>query len=163
MSDRLTEIILSLVQEVSELKRRTAASNWRGTVKDVDPVKGTARLVLGQDEDGNDVLSPALPYAQTAGALKIHNPPSVGQQMEISTAAGDMEQGTIRPLHWSSQNTAPSTNGNEHVATLGDFKIEIRSGELVLTVPKIKFVAGGSTFELTGAGLKMVAADYDFQ
>lgn len=160
--DELIQTLISLVQDVSELKRRTAASNWRGKVKEVDAAKGVARLVMGQDEDGNDVLSPWLPYAQTAGALKIHSPPSVGQQMEVSTSGGDMEQGTLRPLHWSNENTSPSAKGDEHVATLGAFKAEVRGQELVITVPKIKFVCGGSTFELTGAGLKMVAADYQF-
>lgn len=155
--DDLIQVLLSLVQDVSELKRRTAASNWRGKVKEVDPEKGTARIILGQDEDGNDVLSPPLPYAQTAGALKIHTPPSVGQQMEVSTSGGDMEQGTLRPLHWSNENTSPSTKGDEHVATLGQFRVEIRSGEIVITVPKVKLVAGGSTFELTDSGLTLVA------
>lgn len=159
----LADVLLALMQRVQELERRAAGSQWRGTVKSVDPVKGTARLVIGQDDDGQDVLSPPIPYAQTAGAMKIHNPPSVGQQMEAYAQGGDIEQATLRPLHWKKDLTSPSTNGNDHVVELGSFKAEVRSGEIIITVPKVKFVCGGSSFELTGTGLKMVAADYDFQ
>lgn len=155
----LADIFLALMQRVQELERRTAGSQWRGTVKEVDPKKGTARLVIGQDDDGQDVLSPPIPYAQTAGALKIHSPPSVGQQMEVYSQGGDIEQATLRPLHWSKDNVSPSDKGDEHVATLGQFKAEVRGGELVITVPKVRLVCGGSSFELTNAGLTLVASD----
>lgn len=126
----LADVILGLVQRISELERRAAGSQWRGTVKEVDPKKGTARLVIGQDDDGQDVLSPPIPYAQTAGALKLHNPPSVGQQMEVYAQGGDIEQATLRPLHWKNDLTSPSDKGDEHVLELGSTKVRVKGDEV---------------------------------
>lgn len=126
----LVEVMLALMQRVQELERRAAGSQWRGTVKSVDPAEGTARLVIGQDDDGNDVLSPPIPYAQTAGALKIHSPPSIGQQMEAYAQGGDIEQATLRPLHWKKDLTSPSESGSEHVVEIGTTKIRVKGDEV---------------------------------
>ncbi len=126
----LVDTILALMQRVQELERRAAGSQWRGTVKEVDAAKGTARLTIGQDEDGNDVLSPPIPYAQTAGALKIHSPPSIGQQMEAYAQGGDIEQATLRPLHWKNDLTSPSEKGDEHVITRGSTTIRVKDDEV---------------------------------
>lgn len=126
------DIFLALMQRVQELERRTAGSQWRGTVKEVDPKKGTARLVIGQDDDGQDVLSPPIPYAQTAGAMKIHSPPSVGQQMEVYAQGGDIEQATLRPLHWKKDLTSPSDKGDEHVVEIGTTKVRVKGDEVFI-------------------------------
>lgn len=128
----LGDIFLALMQRVQELERRTAGSQWRGTVKEVDPKKGTARLVIGQDDDGQDVLSPPIPYAQTAGALKIHSPPSVGQQMEVYSQGGDIEQATLRPLHWKNDLASPSDKGDEHVVEIGTTKVRVKGDEVFI-------------------------------
>lgn len=149
MSD-LVDILLGYNQRISELERRIAATSMRGKVASVDPANGTARIEIGQDEDGQPVLSPPLPYAQTAGALKIHDPPSVGQQMEISAASGDLEQGTLRPLHWSDANAAPSSDGNEHVIKRGPWTVTFKDASL-----EIKAANLTALFKPTSADIKM--------
>lgn len=158
------EVLQSMMETLVDMQRRMGGVSIKGTVSadHIDPKAGMVRLVIGQDDDGNAVLSPWVPYAQTAGALKIHSAPSAGQTMEISSDSGDVEQGTARPLHWSDENKSPSDKGNEHVITFGNAKIELRSDELVVTVPRMFLKCGGSTFELSDNGLKMVAPDFDF-
>lgn len=150
-------------ERLSEHERRLAGTEVRGKVKQVDPDKARVRLVIGKSEDGEDVMSPWIPYAQTAGKLKVHSAPSVGQTMAIRSETGDIEQGVAAPFHWSEGNDAPSKKGEDHVITIGAFTITLNGDALTINGPKILLNCDGSTFELTGGGLKMVAADYDFQ
>ena len=158
------EVFQSLMETLVDMQRRMGGVSVKGRVsaEHIDPKAGKVRLIIGQDDDGQDVLSPWVPYAQTAGALKVHSAPSAGQTMEISSDSGDIEQGAARPLHWSDDNKSPSEKGDEHVLTFGEAKVELRSGEIVVTVPRMLVKCGGSTFELSGSGLKMVAPDFDF-
>lgn len=145
----ITDLFVALFDRVGSLERRTTGQNWRGKVSHVDPKKGTARIILGQDEDGNDVLSPWTPYAQTAGALKVHTPPTVGQQMEMQGQGGDMESASLRPLHWWNDNKAPSEKGDENVLTFGHFKAELRGDDMMLTM-------GSGTIRMRPAGINIV-------
>lgn len=154
--------LIEVVARVSELERRFASMIRHGSVTEVDPKKHLARVSFGEDENGKPVPGPWVPYAQIAGAMKVHTPPSVGQNMTMFSPSGDMRQAVALPMTWSDQNGSPSEKGDEHVATFGDFKAEIRGNELVITVPRIFFKCEGTTFELTGGGLKMVAPDYQF-
>lgn len=158
------EFLQSLMEQLVDMQRRMGGVSIKGRVSadHIDPEAGKVRLVIGQDDDGKDVLSPWVPYAQTAGALKIHSAPSAEQTMEISSDSGDVEQGTARPLHWSQDNKSPSAKGDEHVLTFGDVRIELRNGELVLKLPRLLIESGNTKFELSAGGLKAVADDYQF-
>ncbi len=162
MARDLESILVGLVTRIAELERKQDNTVQQGTVQEVDPKSGTVRLRIGGTDD-KPFLSPPIPYSQSMGALKVHSPPSKGQQMTAINKAGDFKQGIAMSMTQSDNNKSPSEKGDENVITFGDAKIELRGGELVVTVPKVKLVCGGSTFELTGGGLKMVAADYDFQ
>lgn len=154
--------LIELAQDVADLKRRFAGMVRHGTVEEVDTEKQVMRLKMGEGPDG-PFLSPWVPYNQVAGALKIHSPPSKGQQMTLFSPTGDWRQGLTFPFTWSDQNKSPSDKPDEHVATFGDFRLELRGNELIIEVPRLFIKCGGSTFELTGEGLKMVAPDYEFQ
>ncbi len=158
------EFLQSLMEQLVDVQRRMGGVSMKGKVSPdhIDPKSGKVRLIIGQDDDGKDVLSPWVPYAQTAGALKVHSAPSGGQTMEISSDSGDVEQGTARALHWSDDNRSPSAKGDEHVITFGNVRIELRNGELVLKLPRLLVESGSTTFELTEGGLKAVANDYQF-
>ncbi|MBF6992726.1 phage baseplate assembly protein V [Cupriavidus sp. IK-TO18] len=140
----------SIFERLQEHERRLAGSNWTGKVKEVDPAKKLVRIVLGKDDDGHEVLSPWMPYAQTAGALKVHNPPSVGQVMTISSEAGDLEQGRAHPFHWSDDNPSPSDSGDEHVMTFGSVTVTLTAGGLKLEV-------GGTVLEVGAGKIGMLA------
>lgn len=138
-------ILRALLQRMIETERRMASTEIRGMVKQVDPKKAMARIVIAKDEDGEDVLSPWLPYKQIAGDLKIHVPPTVGQTMSIKSASGDIEQGILEPFHWSDENPANSEEAEENVLTFGDVTV-------TLSKTGIKAEIGGVTFEFTGEG-----------
>jgi hypothetical protein len=138
-------IVRRLLQRIVEAERRIAATETRGKVKEVDPVKARARIVIGKDEDGAEVLSPWLPYKQQAGELKIHIPPTVGQTMAVRTASGDIEQGTLEPYHWSDDNPANSTEGTENVLSFGDVTVQLKHDGIYVDV-------GGTSYKFTAAG-----------
>lgn len=152
---------VELWKELAALKKSLERSFVEGTVTDVDPKNARARIRVGGTDD-KPVLSPWIPYAQQAGALKGHVPVSKGQQMTMIAPGGNWKRAKLLPMTFSDENKSPSDKGDENVWTYGEAKIELRAGEIVVTVPKIRLVCGGSTFELTGGGLKMVAPDYQF-
>jgi len=153
--------LVEAVARVAELERRVAGMVRHGTVEQVDPQKQRVRLRLGGTDD-KPFIGPWVPYAQIAGALKVHTPPSVGQQMTLLSPTGDPRQAVALPMTWSNQNAAPSDKGDEHVLTFGSCRIELRGNEIIVKVPRLFVECDGSTFELTGGGLKMVAPDYQF-
>lgn len=140
--------IAELVVRVVALEQRLAGMMRHGTVLEVDPAKGLARLDLGVDDDGKPLQSPWVPYAQVAGAMKFHSPPSKGQQMTLMSPNGDWMQGIAVPMHWSNQNKSPSDKGDEHVMTYGGVTITIKGDSYTIKV-------GGVTVEISGAGVKI--------
>jgi len=153
--------LVEAVARVAELERRVAGMVRHGTVEQVDPQKQRVRLRLGGTDD-KPFVGPWVPYAQIAGALKVHTPPSVGQQMTLLSPTGDPRQAVALPMTWSNQNASPSQKGDEHVLTFGSCRIELRGNEIIVKVPRLFVECDGSTFELTGSGLKMRAPDYQF-
>ncbi|MDP1642722.1 MAG: phage baseplate assembly protein V [Phenylobacterium sp.] len=130
----------ALARRISELERRLANVIREGVVEEIDPARQRVRLRLsGVGADA--FLSPWVPYAQHAGALKLHTPPSVGQQMTLHSPAGDLRRGQAQPYTWSQAEPAPSGDGDVHVLTFGGVRIEVRAdglrialGESVISV-----------------------------
>ena len=143
----LSPFLRSTFARLQELERRLAGNEMRGKVVQVDAEKAKVRIEIGKDSDDQPVLSPWVPYKQTAGALKVHSPPSVGQTMAIRSESGDIEQGTAEPYHWSDDNQATSTAGDAHKLTFGDVTVDLSNGGLKITV-------GGTVFDLTGEGFE---------
>ena len=149
---------LEAVQRIQALERRVAGLLRHGAVSEVDTAKGLVRLTIAPEAD-QAFLSPWIPYGQIAGpstGLKVHTPPAVGQNMTLVSPSGDLRQAVALPMTWSDQAPSPG-QGPDPAATYGDFRIEILPGEMKITVPKVTIVAGSSTFELTGEGLRLVA------
>lgn len=144
----------AIFERLQEINRRIAGSQMLGKVTHVDAEKRLARIEIGKDDDGNPVLSPWRPYTQTSGALKLHNPPSVGQPMKISAANGDIQQGYIEPLQWSAENPSPSDNSDEHVLTFGNVAIRLRNGELLLVVAGVSYKWAADGFHQVGGKIQ---------
>ncbi|WP_244521401.1 phage baseplate assembly protein V [Bauldia litoralis] len=142
----LVREIVEIIARVAELERRIAGMVRHGTVEEVDPARHRVRLNFGNDVDGDPFLSPWIPYAQVAGALKIHAPPSKGQQFSLLAPAGDWQQGVALPFTWSNQNPSPSESGNENVLTFGDARISVKDDRLAIDV-------GGVALNITGDGV----------
>jgi phage baseplate assembly protein gpV len=146
----LADTLRGLSRELHELRRRVAGQEIRGKVLEVDPAKALARLAIGKTAKGEQVKSPWLPYKQTAGAVKLHNPPSVGQVMTIRSETGDIEQGVVEPFYWNEDNTAPSTDGDKHVLTFGDVTVTLGGGALTFVVDGVTVVISGDGVTING-------------
>lgn len=141
----------ALAAGLQEQSRRMAGVEMRGKVKQVDPKKALVRIEIGKDPEGGPVLSPWVPYKQTAGALKLHTPPSVGQVMVIRSETGDVEQGLAEPFRWSEANNAPSTSGDEHVLTFGaNVKVTLKSDSLSFKVGSVELRISEEGAEIFG-------------
>ncbi len=154
-ADDIYPLLRSAFAEIGDLKRRAAGTEMRGKVTEVDASKARVRMEIGKDADGQPVLSPWVPYKQTAGALKLHNPPSVGQTMSIRADSGDIEQGVAEPFHWSDDNEATSTDGEAHKLTFGNVTVDLKDGQL-------KFSIGGATVDLTESGATVTVGGTSF-
>lgn len=138
--------IVEIIARVAELERRFAGIVRHGTVEEVDPARHRVRLNFGKDVDGNPFLSPWIPYAQIAGALKIHAPPSKGQQFTLMAPAGDWQQAVALPMTWSNQNPSPSGAGDENVLAFGNVRMTLKDGF-------VEIKAGGVVINITGEGV----------
>jgi phage baseplate assembly protein V len=125
----LIDALLRLDADLAEMKRRFENAERPGTVHEVDPAQHRVRLRIGGSE-AEPFLTPWVPYAQTAGAFKFHNPPSPGQQMMFCCPDGDFRQGYAVPFTWSDANPSPSDKGDEHVATFGQTKTTVGTSRL---------------------------------
>lgn len=143
--DAISPILRSILARQQEVDRRLAGGEMRGKVTEVNASEAWVRLEIGKNAEGQPVLSPKVPYKQTAGALKLHNPPSVGQTMTIRSDSGDIEQGVAEAFHWSDDNPANSTDGESHKLTYGEVTVDLTSGG-------VKVTCGGTIFDLTGEG-----------
>jgi phage baseplate assembly protein gpV len=105
-----------------------------GTVEQVDAKKQRLRIRLGEGDEGAPFLGPWVPYAQIAGDLKLHAPPSKGQQMTMLNPTGDFRQAVAIPLTWSDRNQSPSEKPDEHVLTFGSVRVTLKESELEFKV-----------------------------
>jgi len=140
-----------LAARVADLERRVKGSFRQGAVAEVDASAGTVRLKLGFGEQG-DFLSAPIPYAQVAGAVKVHSPPSVGQQMIAMSPNGDLQQAVAMPLGFSNQNQSPSGSVDQHVLSFGAVTLELTSSGLTVSV-------GGTSVTIDSSGLSVSGGD----
>ena len=157
--------LVELASRVAELERRFSGAMRHGTVEEIDAARQRVRLNFGKDVDGKPFLSPWVPYAQIAGALKVHTPPSKGQQFTLLSPAGDWQQAVALPMTWSDQNQSPSSKGDENVLTYGNVKVKIKddlvqvdvSGtEFEITSGRVLIKVGGVAVEITRSGVAII-------
>ncbi len=143
----LPEIIDNLRRRVTELERRQRAQSRTGVITEVDAGNGLARVRL-QDGD-QPFVTGWIPWTEpSAGANKTHNPPSVGQQVQIASESGDLHDAVIQGSLNSDANGRPSGAGDEYVlAMVGDASVTISGGGSSLALK-----VGGVTVTVTAAG-----------
>ncbi|HWW46548.1 MAG TPA: phage baseplate assembly protein V [Xanthobacteraceae bacterium] len=123
----------AVYRRLIELEQRLDKMVRHGTVVDIDPKKHLVRLKVGGSDD-EPLKSPWVPYAQIAGALKIHSMPSFGQTMTLICPTGDFRQAVAIPLTWSNENPSPSDKPDEHVLTFGDVRVTLKKDDLEIKV-----------------------------
>ena len=126
--------LVELAMRVADHERRLSGMFIHGTVAEVDIARKRMRMDLGEATTGGRFLGPWTPYAQWAGALSVHTPPTVGQQFTMMCPTGDLQQAVALPLTWSDQFPSPSDVLEENVLTYGNVRIELRDGQTIMTV-----------------------------
>jgi phage baseplate assembly protein V len=147
----LHEQLTALMRDVADLKRRADTTVRHGKVAKVDAEKHRVKLTIGGTEK-EPQESPWVPYGQIAGALKVHTPPSVGQQMTLFAPTGDFRQAVALPLTWSDENKSPSDKPDEHVLTFENVKIVVKKDSVKLSV-------GDASIEVTKDSILAVAKE----
>lgn len=138
--------LLELVARVSALEARMSRLIQPGPVAEVDRDAKRVRIRIGGTDD-KPLLSPWVRYGQIAGALKVHTPPTIGQQMHLFAPSGDPQLGIAMPLGWSDAEPAPD-DGDYPVVTFGPLRAELTDQGLTVTVD-------GLTLTLTGEGMSV--------
>ncbi len=144
----MTSAIIQLAAKVADLQRKLAASHRPGIVSEVDPGQGLVRLDLG---DG--MLSPWIPYVQTAGALRVHSPPSPGQMMAMIAPSGETSQGFATSLAFGGGIASPSSAPDQHVIAFGDVSLTLTEGGIVVSAGGVSFRVSQSGVEITGGSV----------
>lgn len=140
---------------LSALEQRVSAMVLPGPVAAVDRAGHRVRIRIGGDDD-QPLLSPWVRYGQVAGALKVHTPPTIGQQMHLFSPAGDTRMGVAMPLGWSDSQPAPDA-GDIPVMTYGPLRAELTDEGLTVTVGSLVVTVSGDEFavELGGSRLAL--------
>ena len=164
--------VVELAARIAELERRFSGVMRHGTVEEIDAGKQRVRLNFGKDVEGKPFLSPWVPYAQIAGALKVHTPPSKGQQFTALSPNGDWQQAVALPMTWSDHNKSPSSNGDENVLTYGNITATIKddlcevvagAATLRVTSAAVTIRVGGVILEVSGSGVAITGGKVTHQ
>jgi phage baseplate assembly protein V len=147
----LVYVIRSIVDRITRAERRLDTMVRHGPVEEVNAKDGTARIRIG-GTDEKPQLSPWIPYGQHAGKLKVHSPPSKGQQLTMLSPTGDFRQSVAMPLTWSDKEKSPSEKDDENVLTYGNVRATIKDGLLEVKVGDSVITAKSGTIELKVGG-----------
>ena len=163
--------LVELAARITDMERRMASVMRHGTVAEVDAERQRVRLNFGPAHGGNgEFLSPWMPYAQFSGALRVHTPPTIGQQLTAMSPTGDFQQAVAVPLTHHAGNPSPSSAGDENVITYGNVRItladdlvrvDVGGSILKMTSAEINLETNGSSLVLNAAGVTIKGARID--
>lgn len=91
---------------LSEIDRRLTQVIRLGRVVEVDAEKARVRVQVGENTTGE------RPWVTCAGAIKIWNPPAVGEQVVLLSPGGDLDQSIVLPSLYYRSFAAPSQDPN---------------------------------------------------
>lgn len=135
----------------------------KGIIRENDPKKGRSKVEF-VDEDGTTsyYMRWNMP---AAGKSKIFNQPDIGSQVNC-VVDHNGEDGVIIGASYSEGDAPPTEDGSLMKMALEgglDFDYDKGSGKVVIKAPGGFIIeVGGTRFELSPGGLKMVASDYQF-
>ena len=126
-----------ILRRIEEHERRTANMIRVGKVIKVDAAKGLVKLKVG------DLETAWLPWTESAGGTSTWSPPTVGQQMMLVSPSGEPGQGWASPAGFSSDNPAPSGDGDARVQKHGGVTMTTKGGKLIIDAAEVQ-INGGS-------------------
>jgi phage baseplate assembly protein V len=169
--DTLEGQFVWLVQKVADLERRSRNRKRLGKIVEVNAEKGVARVQLSESDDNTPYLTPWIPWREhSAGAHKTHYPPSVGEQVYVTSENGDMTEGEIDRSMNSTANPRPSKKGDEFVLSeVGKHKDNVEDGgnkrtikvggaSIVAEDSKLVLSVGGSSITIEGGKITIKSA-----
>ncbi len=115
----------------ADVERRLANVVRFGTIEEADFGKARYRVRIG------NILTDWLPFAgKRSGALKVWSPLTIGEQIVMISASGDLAQGAILGSIESSAHPSPGSDGNTINIEFPDGgTLSYGPGELTMDVP----------------------------
>jgi phage baseplate assembly protein V len=139
----------------SEFIRRLNNIVRFGIVAEVDCKKARIKVRIGK------ITTTWIPWMTTAGAIKLWNPPVVGEQVSVISQGGDLSLAVAIPSIFQSKFNAPSDDENVVKLELSnkssvefdkeneEILIKIGDAESTFSNDKIRFSVGMSEIEIT--------------
>lgn len=151
---RLDDLVVELVRKVNELERRQSQASRRGTVHGVRNGGNEVRIKLGEDEDGEPVLTPWLPVSGGNGGTKTRHAYTAGEHVMLSNPSGDWEGAEVRPSNFHQGGQSPSSTEGEHVIhDGGGVRVAVLNGKLTVTAGGVTQTWSSSGVDTTGGKL----------
>ena len=138
--NKLPDIIADLYSRIGEVERRARNRKRTGTIEEGPDDQGRYRVKISET-DGKPFLTGWIkPKTLGAGGIKIDAVHTKGEQVDVVSENGDMTDAVIDLSTYSEANARENTgNAAFHIKT------------------------GGSTLEVTGEGVKLIAGTIDFE
>lgn len=162
--------LVEVVARLADLERRVSGLVRHGTVAEVDPTRQRVRLDFGPAHGAEGrFLSPWLPYAQFSGELRVHTPPTIGQQLTAVSPSGDPQQAVAVPLTHHAGNPSLSNAGDANVITYGNVRmtladdlvqVDVGSAALRLTDARIELSLGASSIRMTAGEITLTTPKF---
>lgn len=150
LKERLDRMEMRMV----ETDQRMARVMLPGKVKVVDAENYRLRLVIAQDEDGGEVLSPWVKWQSgSAGKVRDWSPPEEGEEMLLLSPSGVIGSGSRAMFGtFDEEHPAPSTKGDERVWAFGDARLVLKGDGLTMKVGDAEISLSGSSISVTVGG-----------
>jgi len=156
--DLVASELRRLRRQVVDLNRRLALARVPGTIEEIDTGKRMVRVKIGEDAEGQPILSPWVRWEEQAGnaLLKVHVPPVKGARVNLESPSGTIGEGSV--ASWSTyhdSNAAPSQSDDTAMLAAGSSQIEMKDGELTIrTASKLTLDVGGMALEISPDEIK---------
>jgi phage baseplate assembly protein V len=147
----------------SEVARRLNNIVHFGTVSEIDLKKARVRIKIGK------ITTDWLPWLTLAGAVKIWNPPVVGEQVCVVSQGGDLSLAVAIPSIFQDKFAAPSDDANivriefsddfaiEFDKANNEFAVQVEGAEVRFSRDKFSISVGASAFEITPTSISINA------
>lgn len=139
------DLLVGMKADLEMLKTAFGNSLRIGPVAKVDAEKGY-RLQLG-GTDSEPFLSPWYPHPETG---KTSVPLKMGQIVGVMNPAGDPRQGMVFRAGYSDDNPSPNADMEANVFEDAGVRVEIKGGELLISVEGVTYRFSGNGFEQMG-------------
>jgi len=159
--DLVASELRRLRRQVVDLNRRLALARVPGTIEEIDTGKRMVRVKIGEDAEGQPILSPWVRWEEQAGnaLLKVHVPPVKGARVNLESPSGTIGEGSV--ASWSTYhdaNAAPSQSADTAMLAASTSQIEMKDGEIFIrTASKLTLEVAGSTIEMLPAKVTVKA------